>query len=80
MCRAARHDQLLLRAGHGDIENTQLLSQIIQVHLPLHDIFFQRRILGPLLQIQVICSDAQIHIDQQPPTDILFIELFTHSC
>ena len=74
------HDQFFFRSGHGHIENTQLFSQIIQIHLPLHDIFLQRRILGPLLQIQVICPDAQIHIDQQPPTDILFIEFFPHSC
>ena len=75
MCRAARHDQLLLRAGHGDIENTQLLRDGL-CRLAVDDGSARKpMVIRPACKVDDIAADQKLLVRQNSGSIVLHVHL-----
>ena len=77
--RHARHNQLLLRARHGNVKHPQLLRQIFQLHALPDDLPRQCRLTDAVLRIDRIRADAHPGMEYKRRTAVHLVKRFAHA-
>ena len=77
--RHDRHNQLLLRARHGNVKHPQLLRQIFQLHALPDDLPRQCRLTDAVLRIDRIRADAHPGMEYKRRTAVHLVKRFAHA-